>query len=102
MLGENVSPVENESTKFTAIFTISAGLVVSFPVGVYRISFAASRTCPFLFAVLPTEVLLDSGKVAQCSGTVVMDARLNWADVNPFPHLLTRSSCKLPRLLVQS
>ena len=73
-----------------------------FPIGFYRVFLRASLALPFLLAVFSAEVLLYSGKIAECSRRIVVDAGRFRTDIDALTHLIVSPLPKLPGKVVAS
>lgn len=98
----NVVPREDSAT-VTFILPGATHLAMRLPIRLHRILLRALLTLPLLLAVLPEEVLLNAGQVAQCPRRVMVHACHLRADVYLLSnHLLAWSLLQLPWQVVAS
>lgn len=73
---------------------------MSFPVGLDGVFLRTLLALPFLLAVLPAEVLLYSGEVAESSRGVVVDAAFFRTNIDLLLDLFIRPLLELPWKIV--
>lgn len=95
-------PSGEESATITTVLAGSACLAMCLPIRLDGVLLRALVTLPFLLPMLTAEMLLDSGEITERARRIVMDAAGFRANINPFPHLLSRPLPELPRQVVPS
>ena len=91
-----------EGAAIASVLSSTAGLHMGLPIGLHGVPLGALIALPFFLSMLPAEVFLYTSEIAECPGSVMMNASLLRTDVNPLPRLLRAPLFQLPWKIMPS